>query len=77
MKTFTRGCNPAHFETDFNVGGGFSSENEHVENNFQTAADLVEESAFQIEEEDDINNYLSLIYVHKSLFIASGCIINI
>ena len=77
MKTFTRGCNPAHFETDFDVGGGFSSDNQGVENKFQTAADLVEESAFQIEEEDDLNDYVSFIYVHKSLFIASSCIINI
>lgn len=59
------------------MGGGFSSDNQGVENKFQTAADLVEESAFQIEEEDDLNDYVSFIYVHKSLFIASSCIINI
>ena len=53
--------------------GGFSADNQDEENNFEIVADLLEESDFQIEKEDDLNNDVSFIYVHKILFIASRC----
>ena len=56
----------------FGVDGGFSADNYDVENEFEIVADLLEESDFQIEKENDLNN-VSFIYVHKILFIASRC----
>ena len=53
--------------------GGLSADNQDEEGNFEIAADLLEESDFQIEKEDDLNNDISFIYVHKISFIASGC----
>ena len=76
MKILSRDRKPAHFKMDFGVEGGFSADNQDEENNFEIVADLLEESDFQIEKEDDLNNDVSFIYVHKILFIASRCKIN-
>ena len=73
MKILSRDRKPAHFKMDFGVEGGFSADNQDEENNFEIVADLLEESDFQIEKEDDLNNDVSFIYVHKILFIASRC----
>ena len=56
--------------------GGFSADKQDVENDFDIVADLLEESGFQIEKDDDLNNDASFIYVHKILFIPSSCINN-
>ena len=47
--------------------------NQDEENNFEIVVDLHEESDFQIGKENDLNNDVSFIYVHKILFIASRC----
>ena len=73
MKILSRDRKPAHFEMDFCVEGGFSADNQDEENNFEIVADLLEESDFQINKEDDLNSDVSFIYVHKILFIASRC----
>ena len=69
----SRDRKPAHFEMDFGVESGFSADNQDEENNFEIVADLLEESDFQIEKEDDLNNDVSFSYVHKILFIVSRC----
>ena len=46
------------------------ADNQDVENNFETVADLLEESGFQIEKEDHINNDVIFIYVHKIFFVS-------
>ena len=61
----SRGRKPAHFKIDFDVDDGFSADNQGVENDFEIVADLLEESGFQIEKEDNLNNDVSFIYVHK------------
>ena len=73
MKVFSRDRKPAHLQMDFGVEGGFSADSQDEENNFEIVADLLEESDFQIEIEDDLNNDVTFIYVHKLLFIASSC----
>ena len=73
MNILSRDRKPAHFKMNFGVEGGFSVDNQDEENNFEIVADLLEESDFQIEKEDDLNNDVSFIYVHKILFIASRC----
>ena len=65
---------PAHFKMDFSVDGGFSADNQDVENDFEIFADLLEEIGFQIKKEDNLNNDVSFIYVHKTLLIAKRCI---
>ena len=50
---------------DFGVECGFSADNQYEENNFEIAADLLEESDFQIEKEDGLNNDVNFIYLHK------------
>ena len=57
----SRDRKPAHFKMDFGVEGGFSADNQDEENNFEIVADLLEESDFQIEKEDDLNNDVSFI----------------
>ena len=47
--------------------GGSNADNEDEENNFEIVAYLLEESDFEIEKEDDLNNDVSFIYVHKIL----------
>ena len=74
MKILSRGRKPAHFKIDFDVDDGFSADNQGVENDFEIVADLLEESGFQIEKEDNLNNDVSFIYVHKISFLASRCI---
>ena len=59
---------------DFGVDGVCIGDNQDVENDFAIVSDLLEESGFQIGKEDDLNNDVSFIYVHKKLFIASRCI---
>ena len=71
MKILSRYRKPAHFKMDFGVEGDFSADNQDEENNFETVADLLEESDFQIEKEDDLNNDVSFIYIRKILFVAS------
>ena len=61
---------------DFGLEVGVSADNQDKENEFQIVANLLEESGFQIEKENDLNNDASFIYVHKILFIASRCINN-
>ena len=39
------------------VEGGFSADNQDEENNFEIVADLLEESDFQIEKEDNLNKF--------------------
>ena len=56
MNVFSRDRKPAHLQMDFGVEGGFSADNQDEENNFEIVADLLEESDFQIEKEDDLNN---------------------
>ena len=73
MKILSRDRKPAHFKMDFGMEGGFSAENQDEGNNFEIVADLLEESDFQIEKEDDLNNDVSFIYIHKILFIVSRC----
>ena len=58
---------------DFGVEGDFSADNQDEENNFEIVVDLLKESDFQIQKEDDLNNDVSFIHVHKILFIASRC----
>ena len=70
----SRGRKPAHFKIDFDVDDGFSADNQGAENDFEIVADLLEESGFQIEKEDNLNNDVSFIYVHKISFLASRCI---
>ena len=64
---------PAHFKLDFSVEGNFSANSQDEEINFKIVADLLEESGFQIEKEDDLNNDVSFNYAHKILFVASRC----
>ena len=52
------------------------ADNQDVENDFETVADLLEESDFQIEKEDHINNDVIFIYVHKIFFVFRRCIKN-
>ena len=70
LKILSRDRKPAHFKMDFGVDGGFSADNQDVENDFEIFADLLEEIGFQIKKEDNLNNDVSFIYVHKTLFIA-------
>ena len=63
-----------HFKMDFNVKGGVSADNQDVEKDFEIVADLFQESGFQIEKENNLNNDVSFIYVQKRLFLASSCI---
>ena len=72
----SRDRKPAHFKMDFGVDGGFSADNQDVENDFEIFADLLEEIGFQIKKEDNLNNDVSFIYVHKTLFIAKRCIVS-
>ena len=74
MKILSRDRKPAHFKMDFGVDGGFSADNQDVENDFEIFADLLEEIGFQIKKEDNLNNDVSFIYVHKTLLIAKRCI---
>ena len=76
MKILSHDRKPANFKMDFGVEGGFRADNQDEENNFEIVADLLKESGFQIEKEDDLNNDVSFIYVHKILFVASRCINN-
>ena len=46
------------------------ADNQDVENNFETVADLLEESGFQIEKEYHINNDVIFIYVPKIFFVS-------
>ena len=71
MKILSRDRKPAHFKMDFGVEGGFSADNQDEENNTEIVADLHEESDFQIGKENDLNNDVSFIYVHKILFITT------
>ena len=52
------------------------ADNQDVENDFETVADLLEESGIQIEKEDHINNDVIFIYVHKIFFVFRRCINN-
>ena len=70
LKILSRDRKHAHFKMDFGVDGGFSADNQDVENDFEIFADLLEEIGFQIKKEDNLNNDVSFIYVHKTLFIA-------
>ena len=70
----SRDRKPAHFKMDFGVDGGFSADNQDVENDFEIFADLLKEIGFQIKKEDNLNNDVSFIYVHKTLLIAKRCI---
>ena len=65
MKILSRDRKPAQFKMDFRVQGGFGADNQDEEDNFEIVADLLKESDFQIEKEDDLNNDLSFTYVHK------------
>ena len=76
MKILSCDRKAVHFKTDFAVEGDVSADNQDVENGFEIVANLLEESGFQIEKDDDLNNDVSFIYVRKILFIASGCINN-
>ena len=42
----SRDRKPAHFKMDFGVDG-FSADNQDVENDFEIAADLLDESGFK------------------------------
>ena len=57
--------------------GGLSADNQGEENNFEIVIDLHKESDFQIgKENNDLNNDVSFIYIHKIFFIASRYKIN-
>ena len=47
MKTLLRDRKPAHFKMDFSVDGGFSADNQDVENDFEIAADLQKKVVFK------------------------------
>ena len=73
MRILPHDHKPAHFKMDFGDEDGFSADNQDEENNFEIVADLLEESDFQIGKEDDLNNDVSFIYVHRISFIVSRC----
>ena len=60
----------------FGVEGGFIADKQDVRNNFEIVASLLEGIGLQIKKQDNLNNDVSSISVHKILFIARRCINN-
>ena len=53
----------------------FGANNQDGNNNIEIVAHLLGESGFQVKKEHNLNNDVSVIYVHKILLVVSSCII--